>query len=75
MEAGGNVLYPMTNDYLFRAVLQTNNKALRGLICAVLHLKEADVFSVEITNPIALGDAVKNKEFRLDINVVLNNNT
>lgn len=75
LEAGGQVPYPMTNDYLFRAVLQKNNKALRGLICAVLHLEEADVFSVEITNPIALGDAVKNKEFRLDINVVLNNDT
>lgn len=29
--------------------------------------------SVEITNPIILGEAVTDKEFRLDINVVLNN--
>ena len=31
--------------------------------------------SVEITNPIILGESVKNKEFRLDINVKLNNLT
>ncbi|MDE6750742.1 MAG: Rpn family recombination-promoting nuclease/putative transposase, partial [Lachnospiraceae bacterium] len=62
----------MTNDYMFRAVLQSNNKALKGLICSLLHLKHEDVLSVEITNPIILGEAVENKEFRLDINVNLN---
>ena len=30
---------------------------------------------MEITNPIVLGESVENKEFRLDINVILNNNT
>ena len=65
----------MTNDYMFRAVLQKNNKVLRGLICSLLHLKEEDVYSVTITNPIILGDALEDKEFRLDINVILNNET
>lgn len=73
--ASGPVPYCMINDYLFRAVLQSNNKALKGLICALLHLSEQEVFSVEITNPIVLGESVENKEFRLDINVILNNNT
>ena len=41
----------------------------------MLHLSEQEVFSVEITNPIVLGESVENKEFRLDINVILNNNT
>lgn len=41
----------------------------------MLHLAEEEVFSVEITNPIVLGEAVKDKEFRLDINIVLNNQT
>ncbi|MCM1252836.1 MAG: Rpn family recombination-promoting nuclease/putative transposase [Clostridium sp.] len=63
----------MTNDYMFRAVFQTNNKALHGLICSLLHLHEEDIASVEITNPIILGESIKNKEFRLDINVKLNN--
>ncbi len=75
LNASGPVPYCMINDYLFRAVLQSSNKALKGLICALLHLSEQEVFSVEITNPIVLGESVENKEFRLDINVVLNNNT
>lgn len=71
--ATGKIPYNMTNDYMFRAVLQSNNKVLRGLICSLLHLAESEVMSVEITNPVILGEAVKDKEFRLDINVVLNN--
>lgn len=73
--ATGAIPYNMTNDYMFRAVLQKNNKVLKGLICALLHLNETDVISVTIMNPIILGDALEDKEFRLDINVLLNNNT
>ena len=32
--AHGPVPYCLTNDYLFRAVLQQSNPALKGLICA-----------------------------------------
>lgn len=71
--AHGRVSYNMTNDYMFRAVLQSNNKVLRGLICSLLHLKETEVHSVEITNPIILGEAISDKEIRLDIHVRLNN--
>ena len=73
--ATGNIPFNMTNDYMFRAVLQKNNKVLRGLICSLLHLKEENVVSVTITNPIILGDALEDKEFRLDINVILNDKT
>ncbi|MDE5865423.1 MAG: Rpn family recombination-promoting nuclease/putative transposase [Lachnospiraceae bacterium] len=73
--AHGKILYGMTNDYMFRAVLQSNNKALRGLICSLLHLRHEDVLSVEITNPIILGESIEDKEFMLDINVNMNNNT
>ncbi|MCM1425571.1 MAG: Rpn family recombination-promoting nuclease/putative transposase [Eubacterium sp.] len=72
-DAHGIIPYGMTNDYMFRAVFQTNNKALYGLIRSLLHLHEEDIMSVEITNPIILGESIKNKEFRLDINVKLNN--
>ena len=75
LNACGHIPYGMTNDYMFRAVLQSNNKVLKGLICALLHLTEKDIFSVEITNPVVLGETVENKEFRLDINVILNNHT
>lgn len=73
-DANGILPYNMTNDYMFRAVLQANNKVLRGLICSMLHLTEEEVVSAEITNPIVLGDAATDKEFRLDINVILNDN-
>ena len=72
-DAHGEVPYNMTNDYMFRAVLQSNNKVLRGLICSLLHLEESEVQSVEITNPVILGEAIDDKEIRLDINVRLNN--
>ncbi len=75
LKAQGPVPYNMTNDYMFRAVLQSSNKVLRGLICSLLHLSERKVVSVEITNPVILGETVTDKEFRLDINVVLNNHT
>ena len=68
----GALFVPMTNDYLFRALLQRNNLVLKGLICALLHMKESDISSVIITNPIRLGDTIDNKTFVLDINVILN---
>ena len=74
-EAHGTIPYGMTNDYMFRAVLQANNKVLRGLVCSLLHLPESAIKSVQITNPIILGEAVQSKEFRLDINIVLNDHT
>ena len=73
--ANGPVRFNMTNDYMFRAVLQENNKVLRGLICSLLHLSKAEVISAEITNPIILGESIAGKEFRLDINVRLNDRT
>lgn len=36
--ATGPVTIPMYNDYLFRALLQRNNRVLKGLICSLLHL-------------------------------------
>ena len=72
-DAHGPLLYNMTNDYMFRAVLQTNNKVLRGLICSLLHLSEIEILSAEIINPIILGKSIENKEFHLDIHVKLNN--
>lgn len=70
----GPVPYSLSNDYLFRAVLQQSNKALRGLICSLLHLTEADIVSVRIINPIILGESAEDKEFRLDVNINLNDN-
>lgn len=70
----GPVSIPLTNDYLFRALLQRNNSVLKALICSLLHLKNSDVSSVMITNPIELGKAITDKEFILDIRIELNRN-
>ena len=72
-EATGEIGYGMTNDYMFRAVLQKNVKVLKGLICSLLHLSEEEVHTVQITNPIELGDDIDDKTFVLDIKVILNN--
>lgn len=73
--ATGPVTIRMTNDYLFRALLQRNQKVLIGLICSLLHLSEKQIKSVQITNPILLGEAINEKEFFLDINILLNDDT
>lgn len=66
--------YNMTNDYMFRAVLQKNQTVLRGLVGALLHL-DPETLEVEITNPIILGESFSNKDFILDINVIVNGKT
>ncbi len=70
--ATGKIDYTMTNDYMFRAVLQENEKVLTGLICSLLHLARSDVRSVVILNPIELGKAIDDRAFVLDIKVMLN---
>lgn len=71
----GDVRYPLTNDYLFRAVLQKNPKALEGLVCALLYLKAEEIKTIEIMNPIILGERMDAKTFVLDIRILLNSNT
>lgn len=75
MEASGEVLYNMTNNYMFRYILQKNKKVLKGLICSLLHLRPEEIMKVEITNPINLSGDITGKEFILDVNVMLNDNT
>lgn len=71
----GSLSIPMTNDYLFRALLQRNNRVLKGLICSLLHLSPSEVQSVTITNPIRLGNTIDDKTFILDIRALLNDST
>ena len=74
-DAHGELPYNMTNDYMFRAVLQSNNKVLCGLIRSLLHLNEEIPLKAVITNPIVLGEAIESKEFRLDVNVTINDSS
>ncbi len=73
-EATGATSYGLTNDYMFRAVFQNNELAQKGLIASVLHMNPNDIRSVDIRNPIKLGEQIDDKEFVLDIEVLLNNN-
>ena len=72
-KATGEIEYNMTNDYMFRALFQENKNALKGLLSSLLHMQPEEILSVEITNPIMIGEAIQDKEFRLDIKAVLNN--
>ena len=71
----GKVAIRMTNDYLFRALLQTDNETLKHLIADVLHLPPNEVVTADILNPIELGRDIDAKEFILDVKVDLNHNT
>ena len=71
-DARGKLEFRLTNDYLFRAVFQSNEKALKGLLCSLLHLEASSIKKIEILNPVELGRALSNKEFRFDIKLRLN---
>lgn len=74
-KASGPLPYSLTNDYLFRALLQENNMVLKGLICSLMHISPGQIHSVFIENPIELGDSMTEKTFFLDVKVLMNNST
>ena len=73
--ATGKIDYGLTNDYMFRVILQRHIKVLKALICSLLHLQPNEIKEVYIRNPIQPGEAVDDKEFVLDIEVLFNNDT
>ncbi len=73
--ATGSVSIPMTNDYLFKALLQKNSRVLKSLICSLLHFSPAQVKSVSVTNPIIPGEHITEKMIMLDVNVTFNNDS
>ena len=70
----GPIRYPLTNDYMFHAVLQKNERVLKGLVCSLLGITEEYIQSLELKNPIQLGETVSDKDIILDIRILLNNN-
>ena len=71
--ATGKPKYGLTNDYMFRAVFQENELARKGLIASVLHMYPEVIESVDILNSIEIGDHIEDKDFILDLKVLLNN--
>lgn len=70
--ARGPLPVSMTNDYLFRALMQENKTALSALICALLYLQPDDVTYLDILNPIVPGNTIRDKEYILDVKLELN---
>ena len=62
----------MTNDYMFRYILQKNEKVLKGLISSLLNLEPAQIQKIIIQNPINLSEDISAKDFIMDIKVLLN---
>ena len=74
-QATGELNIKLVNDYLFRALLQKNNRVLKGLIASLLHMEMEDIQSVFIKNEIILGKHIPDKAFILDIRVLMNDNS
>lgn len=71
----GKLPFPLTNDYLFKVVFQTDETILCALLCSLLDLMPKDIHSIVITNPFVLGATAADKDTVLDIRLVLNNDS
>ena len=70
---GKEKFYGLTNDYMFHAVLQESEAALRYILSVLLDIPEADISECVIENPIIYGQAIDLKETILDVKLTLNN--
>ena len=70
----GELDFPMTSDYLFRALLQKDEKTLKALVATFLKVDPERINEIEITNPIVLGESITDKEYHLDVKVLVDNN-
>ena len=68
----GKLKYPLTNDFMFKAVLQRNQTALKGLLCALLHMEMEEIAAVRVLNPIEIGGMIDEKMMMLDLKLELN---
>ncbi len=72
LTATGIISHNMTNDYMFRYILQKNEKVLKGLISSLLHLDPFSIKKITIRNPINLAEDITGKDFIMDIELMLN---
>ena len=68
----GKLPFPLTNDYMFKTVFQSDETVLRALLCSLLDLDPRDIRAITITNAIVPGAAIHSKDTVLDIRLVLN---
>ena len=75
MKKTEKLAYTLKNDYLFIALMNSHPYTLKMLICSLLALKQEDIHSLTIRNPIKVGEAVTDKTFILDLDLNLNDDT
>ena len=73
--AFGDLFVPMTNDFLFKMLMQENNQVLKEFVQDLLFWDDNSIENISITNPIHLGDTVTQKSIILDIEAVLNDSS
>lgn len=73
--ATGIIPYTLTNDYMFKVVLQENEEILKSLVASCLSIPLSEIKHIEPTNPFIPGAAIDDKSFILDLKIDLNNNT
>ena len=71
-DLSGKLWFSMTNDYLFRALMQEHRDSLKELVAALLGWSSEDIRTVTVENPIVLGESISAKDFMLDVRVCLN---
>lgn len=71
----GPLPFRMTNDLLFKILLQNKTSVLKALICSYLDLSPSDIKDVCVTNTISLKEDILAKEMILDIKAQMNDDT
>ncbi|MBR5968393.1 MAG: Rpn family recombination-promoting nuclease/putative transposase [Lachnospiraceae bacterium] len=69
----GSLGFKMSNDYLFRALLQKDEESLKNLVSAFIGIAPEEIEDVTVTNPIVLGDSLVDIEIHLDVHVIIDN--
>lgn len=72
-EQSGPISIPLTNDILFKLLMQENQDVLHSFLCALLKFKPAQITSIEIQNTYIPGKTIDDKQTILDIKMVINN--
>lgn len=75
IDASEPIGYTLKNNYLFIALMNDSEYALKMLVCALLGYQKSDIQKLTIRNPIQVGKAIERKGFILDVALLLNDNT
>ncbi len=75
MDENQPIGYTLKNNYLFIALMNDSEYALKMLVCSLLGYRKSDIKKITIRNPIQVGKAIERKGFVLDVALLLNDDT